>query len=131
MIIYDSQDQTIAIVNYFKDITLEKKFLSENNLEMQFATFSMEKNSAIKRHKHNKQERKIFNTSEGIVVLEGKIEILLYDSNTEALINQITLNNGDSILMYQGGHEIKILEDTKFIEFKQGPYIENLDKKLF
>lgn len=131
MIIYDSHDQTVAIINYFKDITQEKKFLSDNKLEMQFATFSMEKNSLINRHKHNRQERKIFNTSEGIVVLEGKIEILLYDSNTEDLINQIILSNGDSILMYQGGHEIKILEDTKFIEFKQGPYIENLDKKLF
>ena len=33
--------------------------------------------------------------------------------------------------MLDGGHSIEILEDSKFVEVKQGPYEENSDKNHF
>ena len=30
--------------------------------------------------------------------------------------------------MLSGGHEINLVENSKFVEFKQGPYDEHLDK---
>ena len=33
--------------------------------------------------------------------------------------------------MLSGGHKINVLEDSKFIEFKQGPYDPEKDKTLF
>ena len=33
--------------------------------------------------------------------------------------------------MLAGGHKIIVLEDSKFIEFKQGPYDSEIDKTLF
>jgi hypothetical protein len=33
--------------------------------------------------------------------------------------------------MFGGGHGIEVLEETKFIEIKQGPYDDQLDKRYF
>jgi hypothetical protein len=30
-----------------------------------------------------------------------------------------------------GGHGIEVTEDSKFVEAKQGPYLEDIDKKRF
>jgi hypothetical protein len=39
--------------------------------------------------------------------------------------------SGETVALFEGGHGIEILEDSKFIESKQGPYIENIDKVRF
>ena len=38
---------------------------------------------------------------------------------------------GELLLMLNGGHSLEILEDSKFLEVKQGPYIEEMDKRHF
>ena len=88
------------------------------------------KETEIKRHFHNLNKRNINTTSEAIVVLDGSIEVEIYDNN-EILIKKVLLNEKDSILMLSGGHKINVLEDSKFIEFKQGPYDPEKDKTLF
>ena len=35
------------------------------------------------------------------------------------------------VALVDGGHEIEILEDSNFIEVKQGPYFEEKDKTRF
>ena len=47
------------------------------------------------------------------------------------LIHEQILSSGDAILIFEGGHGISILEDCKFLEFKQGPYYEEKDKLYF
>ena len=96
---------------------------------MQYASFKYKKNTEVQRRFHNLNERNISTTAEGIVVLEG-IEIEIYD-NSKNFLETITLNEKDSILMLAGGHKIIVLEDSKFIEFKQGPYDSEIDKTLF
>ena len=58
------------------------------------------------------------------------MNIELFDESKELLFEQ-DLNTGDAILIFQGGHGIKIIDDCKFLEFKQGPYDEKKDKKYF
>lgn len=131
MKILDKRKNLIAIVHKYEEIKYEKTFLTDDKEEMQFASFNLSKDSLITRHRHCLQERSINTTSEGIVVLMGKIQVNLYEPDSEILIDEILLETGDSILMLSGGHEIKILEHSKFIEFKQGPYDKIMDKVLF
>ena len=131
MKIKNSSGELIAIVSRLNDITEKRNFYTEDDAEMQFASFSLSKGENIKRHKHNKQERTVYSTSEGIVVLQGCIEVILYEAETEKFLEKVKLDPGDSIVMLSGGHEINLVDDSKFIEFKQGPYDEDLDKKLF
>lgn len=123
--------ELVAIVSRLNDITEKRNFYTENDAEMQFASFSLPKGENIKRHKHDKQERTVYSTSEGIVVLQGCIEVILYEAETEEFLEKVKLHTGDSIVMLSGGHEINLVDNSKFVEFKQGPYDEHLDKKLF
>tara|TARA_B100000902_G_scaffold36177_1_gene43300 strand:- start:1206 stop:1598 length:393 start_codon:yes stop_codon:yes gene_type:complete len=130
MKIIDDNQITIAYIVRKKDISKGKNFLTHNSEEMQFASFGLEKNEVIRNHIHNTSKREINSTSEGIVVIDGVLKIKLFD-NERNFISDHILNSGDSILLLSGGHGIEVVEETKFIEFKQGPYIEALDKEIF
>ena len=41
------------------------------------------------------------------------------------------ITQGDVILMVGGGHGFRMLEDTVFLEVKQGPFIIEDEKRIF
>ena len=81
----------------------------------------------IKRHTHRPLERHLIGTSEVLVVLKGRAEIDVYDDEHN-LVATRELHTGDVMLMIGGGHGFRMLEDTVFLEIKQGPYT-GLDEK--
>jgi len=128
--INDSEGNLLAIVIRFKSIKEEKYFPTESSQEMQLAAFNLKKNTVIDNHIHLKQERNINSTSEVIVVLEGSIKVNIFDESLN-LITVEELRKGDTIALFMGGHGIEVTEDSKFVEAKQGPYFEDIDKKRF
>ena len=130
MKIYSKANLLLAAVIKLSDINIEKNFVTENEEEFQLASFNLVKNTKIERHHHPKQNRQIQNTSEVITVIEGSIEVSIYDENLE-FVHKENLVSGETIALFRGGHEIEVIEDTKFIESKQGPYIEDIDKIRF
>ena len=130
MKVKDDSGNIVAIVfdiNNYKD---EKSFLTDSEDEIQLGIFNLEKNNEIARHYHPKQIRKIEKTTEVIILISGQIEVSLFDLKNE-LIENIKLDEGKIIIFIQGGHSLKILEDSKFIEVKQGPYDLEIDKIIF
>ena len=81
----------------------------------------------IKRHTHRPLERHLIGTSEVLVVLKGLAEIDVFDDDHN-LVATRELHAGDVMLMIGGGHGFRMLEDTVFLEIKQGPYT-GLDEK--
>ena len=130
MKIYSKENSLLAAVIKLSDINIEKNFVTENEEEFQLASFNLVKNTKIERHHHPKQNRQIQNTSEVITVIEGSIEVSIYDENLE-FVHKENLVSGETIALFRGGHEIEVKEDTKVIESKQGPYIEDIDKIRF
>jgi len=130
MEIFDKKNNLIAIIHFASDFKEGKNFYTKEDADFQFGSFSLKAGENIDYHIHNLQERNINKTSEGIVVISGKMNIELFDESKELLFEQ-DLNIGDAILIFQGGHGIKIIDDCKFLEFKQGPYDEKKDKKYF
>jgi len=130
MKIFDNENNLLGYLIKIDDFSDDKKFLTENNSEFQVATFTMEENEIIKRHIHNKYKRKVFTTSEAITVIEGTLEVEIYDLN-KSYLNTFNLNAGDTIVMIAGGHGLKATKNTKFIEIKQGPYDQEKDKFSF
>jgi quercetin dioxygenase-like cupin family protein len=130
MKIFDNENNLLGYLIKIDDFSDDKKFLTENNSEFQVATFTMEENEIIKRHIHNKYKRKVFTTSEAITVIEGTLEVEIYDLN-KSYLNTFNLNAGDTIVMIAGGHGLKATKNTKFIEIKQGPYDQEKDKFHF
>ncbi len=130
MKITDKRGNLIAIYQKSSEIKKAKNFLTNQSQEFQFGTFHLEAGEEIERHMHNEQSRSIKGTSEAIVVIEGSLEIEFFDEEKE-FIKKIIMSENDSLLILSGGHGIKILKECKFVEFKQGPYIEDIDKEHF
>ena len=63
----------------------------------------MKKNENIERHIHNKQDRIINTTSEAIILIEGKLEIELFDSNLQ-FVQSVEIVSGEIIVLFHGGH---------------------------
>ena len=66
-------------------------------------------------------------TSEVLLVKAGHCLIDIYNDAHE-LVATRELRVGDVMLMVGGGHGFRMLEDTVFLEIKQGPYT-GLDEK--
>ena len=107
-----------------------RNFLTDNLEEVQIATFNFKDKTTIDNHIHLDQKREVHTTSETLIILEGSMEVKIFDTNEE-FIERVTLGQGDSISLLRGGHGIEIETSCKFIETKQGPYTEELDKKRF
>jgi hypothetical protein len=84
----------------------------------------------IQRHDHRPLERKIVGTSEVLVVKRGRCEIDIYNDERE-LVATRELGPGDIMLMVGGGHGFRMIEDTTFLEIKQGPYTGVDEKERF
>ena len=130
MKIYDSSENLLAIVVKKGSTKEEKDFHTDNSSEFQLGTFNLEKDTVIERHYHQKQERRIHSTNEVLVLQKGKMTITIYDLDLNK-IQDVTLESGDMVALFDGGHEIKVDENSNFIEVKQGPYIEGQDKTRF
>ena len=130
MEIRDKNNKLLAMIFTPGDFKDEKHFLTEDNNEFQIAQFNLDHGTEIKRHIHGKQERKIENTSEVIIVNEGSLELEIYDENLKLVTIEI-VNKGQVIALFNGGHGFKSLSNSKFLEVKQGPYIEEQDKERF
>jgi hypothetical protein len=55
---------------------------------------------------------------------------LTLDNNKNVLGSEF-LNEGDLIMLIQGGHGFSVVEDLEMIEIKQGPYLGDNDKVRF
>ena len=81
----------------------------------------------IARHVHLPLERHLVGTSEVLVLRSGRCLIDIYGDDRQ-LVATRELRQGDIMLMVGGGHGFRMLEDTVFLEVKQGPYT-GLDEK--
>ena len=84
----------------------------------------------IHRHTHLPLARQLVGTSEVLIVQRGRCEIDIYNSDQD-LVATRELHEGDIMLMVEGGHGFRMLEDTVFLEIKQGPYLETEEKERF
>jgi len=105
-------------------------FFTPGEFSQQLGMLIHPKGKIVKRHRHKLVKREIFRTQEVLVLLDGKIRVELFDDEGDKL-KTLILKPGDAILLAQGGHKVKVLEDAKIIEVKQGPYAGFDDKEFF
>jgi len=96
-------------------------FFTRESNSLQLGFIKHEKGSQVKPHTHKRQKKVIEDVQEILHIEYGKAEVNIYDDNGEKIASSI-LNEGDTILLVCGGHGFKILEDSKILEVKQGPY---------
>jgi uncharacterized protein with PhoU and TrkA domain len=105
-------------------------FLTPPEFKQQVGYIVYSAGSEIARHVHRPLERHLVGTSEVLVVKKGHCLIDIYNDERE-LVATRELFPGDVMLMIGGGHGFRMLEDTVFLEIKQGPYTGIEEKELF
>lgn len=96
-------------------------FLSKKDFPLQLGISCYKQGERIKPHFHLHHELLIEQIQEIVHIEQGKAIVKLYDLNGKEFCS-IELAMGDTIFFVDGGHGFTILEDTKLIEVKQGPY---------
>lgn len=104
-------------------------FFTPDEFSQQLGMLIHDKGKRVERHRHKLIKREIFRTQEVLVLIEGKIRVDLFTDEAKK-IKTLDLNAGDTILLASGGHSVEILEPSKIVEVKQGPY-SGLDEKEF
>jgi mannose-6-phosphate isomerase-like protein (cupin superfamily) len=105
-------------------------FLTPPEFKQQVGFVVYAEGGEIARHVHRPLERHLVGTSEVLVVRKGRCKIDIYD-NARELVATRELRTGDIMLMVAGGHGLRMLEDTVFLEIKQGPYTGLEEKERF
>ena len=96
-------------------------FLTGPESLLQLGILTHKKNAEINPHIHKKLPRTVDKTSEVLHILEGKIDVDFFSEDGK-ILGKTILNGGDTILLSDGGHGFRMLEDARILEVKQGPY---------
>lgn len=105
-------------------------FCTSGDLSQQMAYMHHPEGHVIASHVHNMVKREVHYTKETLIVRKGRLRVDFYD-DAQTYIKSRVMEAGDVILLANGGHGFKILEDVEMIEVKQGPYAGEGDKTRF
>jgi hypothetical protein len=106
------------------------EFFTADNDSQQLGYMNRPEGYEIKPHRHNLVQREVHLTQEVLFIKSGKVRVDFYSNDQEYLESRI-LNQGDVILLSDGGHGFQMLEPSEIIEVKQGPYCGEQDKVRF
>ncbi len=124
------EGKTLAIIirtNYEQDGI---SFFTPDDFSQQLAYMKRNAGYEIQPHVHNPVERSVRYTQEVLFLRKGRVRVDFYSETQEYLESKILFEK-DVILLANGGHGFKMLEDSEIIEVKQGPYAGELDKTRF
>lgn len=105
-------------------------FFSDEKDSQQLGYMKRPEGYVIQPHRHNLVKREVHLTQEVLLIKSGKIRVDFYSDNQE-YFKSTFLYSGDVILLSNGGHGFKMIEESEIIEVKQGPYCGERDKVRF
>lgn len=128
--IQSADGKTIAIIVRADFEKGGANFLSQEEYPLQLGVSRYKKDAKIKSHRHLHKKILIDKIQEIVHFESGRALVNLYDLNGVKLTS-LELSMGDTIFFVDGGHGFIMLEDTKLIEVKQGPYLgKDKDKMM-
>ncbi len=117
----EGQDKVFALIlrqNYEPEGV---NFITSEDNPLQLGILKHRQGTKIKPHIHKNFRKTIEQVQEILHIEYGRVEADFYNEGGKRVASSI-LHPGDTILLLSGGHGFKILEDSKIIEVKQGPY---------
>jgi len=105
----------------------EKEFFTDAEDELQFGILNYKKNYKTGAHYHSHLKSKCKNTDEILIMQKGSARVDFYNDKG-AYIKSTIISQGDIIIIYQGGHNVFYLEDSKLFMIKPGAYESETDK---
>lgn len=127
--IKSNNKQLAYIIRIASNVT-GQHFFGDTEDFLQVGMMGLDKGTELKAHYHLPQNKMITKNQEVLIIVSGKVEVFFFDSDNNIKVGSSILEDGDILVLLDGGHAFKILSDTKLIEVKQGPYKgQEKDKK--
>lgn len=105
-------------------------FFSSDDSPLQIGIMSHAAGFQEDAHYHPSIRREECHTQQFFIVIRGEVSVQFY-SDLGQLFQESVLQSGDSILIREGIHSIRVNENSKCITVKQGPFLGvDLDKVL-
>jgi len=123
-------DQPLAYILRPNPLPGQTTFITPPEFKQQVGFIVYPAGGEVKRHLHLPLERHLVGTSEVLVLQKGHCLADIYNDDRQ-LVATRELKAGDVMLMVGGGHGFRILEDTVFLEIKQGPFLPVAEKEHF
>lgn len=116
------QGKTFAIV-LRKDLKVEKStFLTPDESSLQLGFIVHTKGYVETPHIHKPVERVIRNLQQMLFVEKGVVALDFF-SDAGEMVKSVEVGQGDTILIMEGVHSIRVLQDLKCLTVKQGPFL--------
>lgn len=128
--IVDWQGQPLTYIIRGAYLPKQTTFVTPDDFKQQVGFVVYPAGGQIQPHLHRPLERHLIGTSEVLVLRQGRCIVDVYN-NARELVASRELQAGDVMLMVDGGHGFRMLEDTVFLEVKQGPYTGIDEKERF
>ncbi len=115
------QGKTLAIVIRYGHGKPGVDFVTEADNPLQLGVLQHARGTTIKAHTHKQTPRTITLAQEILHIEYGRVLTTFYDTAGNR-VSDTVLEDGDTILLIDGGHGFNIIEDARILEIKQGPY---------
>ncbi|MFA7681754.1 MAG: hypothetical protein WCX61_01865 [Candidatus Peribacteraceae bacterium] len=100
------------------------RFPAGGDAGLQIGFFERETGYQSEPHRHQPRNISLEHIAEFLSIEKGKVTVTIYDEEWTSIAEE-TVQSGQCIVFLQGGHAITMLEPTRIMEVKQGPYMEN------
>lgn len=124
------KDKPLAYIIRNELLPTETTFITPPDFKQQVGYVVYGSGGEVVRHLHKPLQRSLVGTSEVLILRKGRCIMDVYN-NDKMLVASRELNQGDIMLMVDGGHGFRMLDDTVFLEVKQGPYTGIDEKERF
>jgi hypothetical protein len=104
-------------------------FYTEKNDSFQLGTIKHESGYIEPPHIHKKKEKNILDVVESLHIVYGQVAIDFFEDDKK--YSSTILNPGDTALLIEGIHRIRVLKSFKGVKVKQGPYQSIEDDKEY
>jgi hypothetical protein len=114
------------------DNSKDREQLVDSDQFLQVATLQLKSGENFSAHKHLWKELDSNKSiaQESWVIIKGSVEVTFFDLD-DSLLETHILKAGDLSVTLYGGHGYKVLEETIAVEFKSGPYLGQVQDKIY
>ena len=106
------------------------KFFTKDEDPLQVGLFDREEGYEVVPHRHNPLSVELSPPGEFIWIQSGSVAVKIFDDDWN-VIEEVTVNGSECIVILKGGHALTMLEPTRILEVKQGPYPGREKEKTF
>lgn len=123
-------DMLLHIIHRRTDFDSERNDIIQPDNSLQLAAMKLPEGKTFKPHYHIPKEINEMLPQESWVVISGSVRCILYDIDNTILSCPV-LMPGDCSITLVGGHSYEVLQESRVLEFKSGPYTGVVNDKVY